>query len=150
MSKINDILERARQRAREHGLDYAGAVTPDEAFELLQHNQAARLIDVRSAAEWQFVGTVPGAANIEFKTYPGMAPNPHFLAQLTQQVDKECLALFLCRTGARSDAAASMAARAGYTEAFNILEGFEGDKNMHGHRGALNGWKGHKLPWTQG
>ncbi|CUA81549.1 thiosulfate sulfurtransferase [Gulbenkiania indica] len=150
MSQISEILERARQRREAQDLPYAGAVTPREAFALMQGLPHATLVDVRSAAEWQFVGTVPDAVRIEYKTFPGMQPNPHFATQLTQQVDRERVVLFLCRTGARSDEAARVAASLGFTEAYNVLDGFEGQKDAEGHRGRQDGWKASGLPWTQG
>ncbi len=78
-----------------------------------------------------------------------MKPNPHFLAQLEQQVEKEVLVLFICRSGARSSSAAILATQAGYADCYNVLEGFEGDKNTDQHRNALNGWRIAKLPWIQ-
>ena len=150
MSTVSNILEKARQRASESALAYSGAVTPDEAWALLQGVPGTKIVDVRTHAEWQFVGTVPNALLIEWKRYPEMAPNPEFLTQLKTQVDPQNVVLFLCRSGARSHDAAVLAAKHGYTEAYNILEGFEGDKDEHQHRGQKNGWKGHKLPWTQG
>ena len=80
-------------------------------------------------------------------SYPGNRANPHFLAQLKQQVDPEALVLFLCRSGARSHNAAALAAQAGYSECYNVLEGFEGDKDANGQRGKLGGWRHAGLPW---
>lgn len=150
MSEANDILLRAKSRGAQLGLPYAGALQPDEAHALLQHNPYIKLVDVRSAAEWALVGRVPGAIEIEFKTWPGMQPNPNFLAQLKAQVDPESVVLFLCRTGARSHDAAAQAQQAGYSASYNVLEGFEGDKDGNGHRGNVSGWKARKLPWMQG
>ncbi|MBV1774308.1 rhodanese-like domain-containing protein [Burkholderiaceae bacterium DAT-1] len=149
MSQLNDILQHARERATQSALPYSGAVTPEEAHALLTGLGAVRLVDVRSAAEWQFVGGPEQAVRIEWKSWPGMVPNPNFLEQLQHQVDKESVLLFLCRTGARSHDAAAAAAAHGFTECYNILEGFEGDKNADGQRGAVNGWQGRKLPWSQ-
>ncbi|MDK2122659.1 rhodanese-like domain-containing protein [Parachitinimonas caeni] len=149
MSQINQTLLAARQRAAAQNLPYSGALTPQEAHQLLQGLPAARLVDVRSAAEWQFVGQVPEALRIEWKTYPGMLPNPHFIEQLKQQADPEAVLLFLCRTGGRSHEAAAAAAASGYSECYNVLEGFEGDRDAEGHRGTVNGWKAHQLPWQQ-
>lgn len=150
MSKINDILRHAGERGGDMGLPYAGALTPDEAYELLQGIPQAVLVDVRSQAEWQFVGVVPEALRIELRSFPGMVPNPNFANQLQQQVDKEKLVLFMCRSGARSDEAARLATAVGYATVYNVLEGFEGDKDAEQHRGRLNGWKGRGLPWVQG
>jgi len=150
MSHTNDILLAAKQRAEQLQLPYSGAVTPEEAAHLLQNLPSAKLVDVRSNAEWNFVGVIPGAVNIEWKTFPGMIENPNFLAQLKHQVDPESLVLFICRTGARSDQAARVAAANGFSDCFNVLEGFEGDKDANGHRGKISGWKAKNLPWVQG
>lgn len=150
MSHTNDILQRARERAQTQHLPYSGALTPDEAHLLMAALPVAKLVDVRTAAEWQFVGTPPNAVTIEWKSWPGMVPNPNFLEQLKHQVDHEDVLLFLCRTGGRSHEAASLAAAHGFAECYNVLEGFEGDKNAAGQRGASNGWKGRGLPWSQG
>lgn len=150
MSQINNILMAAKQRAESLQLPYSGALLPEEAFTLLQNVPSAKLVDVRSNAEWNFVGVIPGAVNVEWKTFPGMIDNPHFLEQLKHQVDAESLVMFICRTGARSDQAARTAAANGFSDCFNVLEGFEGDKDGHGHRGKVNGWKARNLPWAQG
>lgn len=150
MSQFNEILENARGRAVSKGLSYAGEVTPTEAWALVQSIPNAKIVDVRTHAEWQWVGVVPGAELIEWKSYPGMVSNPHFLTQLKTAVDSEAVVLFLCRSGARSHDAAALAAEHGYTAAMNILEGFEGDKDAAGHRGSKNGWQAAGLPWTQG
>ncbi|MGQ5521713.1 rhodanese-like domain-containing protein [Chitinimonas sp. PSY-7] len=150
MSQQNEILQRAHERAEQLGLPYSGALMPDEAHALLASMPAARLIDVRTHAEWQFVGTPENAIKIEWKCWPGMTPNPNFLEQLKHQVDKEQALFFLCRTGARSHDAATMAASHGFSECYNVLEGFEGEHNPAGQRGQVNGWKGRGLPWSQG
>jgi rhodanese-related sulfurtransferase len=149
MGKITAILEQAQQRGKENNLPYSGAMPPKDAYQLMLSAPGAKLVDVRSKAELDFVGRVPGAIEIEWATYPGMKPNPNFLAALEQQVDKEALVVFLCRTGARSHNAAATAANAGYTESYNILEGFEGDKDAKNHRNASNGWRAAGLPWEQ-
>ncbi|WP_255991492.1 rhodanese-like domain-containing protein [Chitinolyticbacter albus] len=150
MTAVNDILLRARERAAQLGLPYSGAVTPAEAHALTQALPNARIVDVRTAAEWQFVGVVPGAELIEWKRFPDMALNPDFLGQLQTRIDRQSVVLFLCRSGARSHDAAILAASHGYAEAYNILEGFEGDKDGAQHRNTVNGWKAADLPWVQG
>ena len=147
---VESILATARSRGSELGLSYSGALTPPEAWVVRQSLPQAVIVDVRSAAEWQFVGVVPEAVRIELRTYPGMVPNAAFVEQLQQQVGKDKALLFLCRSGARSDEAARLAAEAGYAEVYNILEGFEGDRDAEQHRGCVNGWKAHGLPWIQG
>lgn len=149
MGHINNILMAAKQRAESLQLPYSGALLPEEAFTLLQNIPAAKLVDVRSNAEWNFVGVIPGAVNVEWKSFPGMIANPNFLDQLKHQVDPESLVMFICRTGARSDQAARAAAANGFSDCFNILEGFEGEKDERGHRGQATGWKAKQLPWTQ-
>lgn len=149
MGQITATLEKAQQRGKESGLPYSGALLPEEANLLLKSAPGAKLVDVRSKAECDWVGRIPGAIEIEWATYPGMQPNPHFLASLQQQVDKEALVMFICRSGARSHQAAMVAAQAGYSESYNVLEGFEGDRDNNGHRNVQNGWKVANLPWQQ-
>ena len=149
MGKITAILQSAQQRAQDAGLPYEGALLPDEAYEILQSAPGARLVDVRTRAEIDWVGKVPGAVEIEWATYPGMQRNPNFMAQLEQQVDKESLVLFLCRSAQRSHFAAILATQAGYNDCYNILEGFEGDKNAAEQRCTINGWCVVGLPWKQ-
>jgi rhodanese-related sulfurtransferase len=149
MGRLTEILDNAQQRARTLGVPYNGAITPAEAHELLSLAPGAKLVDVRTRAEWDWVGRVPGSVEIEWQTYPGGQPNPDFLAALTQQVDPESLVMFLCRSGGRSHGAAMAAKAEGYTEVYNILEGFEGDKDTSGHRNAVGGWRLAGLPWVQ-
>ena len=149
MGKLNDLLGLARQRAQDMGLPYAGALTPAEAHEIWRSAPGAKLVDVRTRAEWDWVGRVPGAVEIEWLSYPGNQPNPHFLAQLRREVDPESLVMFMCRSGGRSDKAARAAAEAGYPECYNVLEGFEGDRDANEHRNRIGGWRHAGLPWRQ-
>lgn len=149
MGKISTILELAQGRAKQNNLPYSGGLLPAEAHQILQLAPGAKLVDVRSKAELDFVGRVRGAIEIEWATYPGMKPNPNFLASLEQQVDKEALVIFLCRSGVRSNSAAVVAEQAGYNEVYNVLEGFEGDRDANKHRNAVGGWRVAKLPWEQ-
>jgi rhodanese-related sulfurtransferase len=149
MTSITDILEAARERAEELGVPYSGALTPQEANEVLQHAPGAKLVDIRTRAELDWVGRIPGAVEVEWQTYPGSHPNPDFLEQLERQVDPESLIMFICRSGGRSHAAATAAARAGFTACYNVLEGFEGDKDAQGHRNSVGGWRHAGLPWSQ-
>jgi len=149
MGVLNEILGRAQSRASEKNLLYAGSLTPSEAQLVLELVPTARLVDVRTQAELELVGKVPGAEHIEWAFYPGMKPNPDFLAQLTMRVDRESLVMFLCRTGGRSHQAATVAAQAGFSESYNILEGFEGDPDEQAQRGKLGGWRCLGLPWRQ-
>lgn len=149
MGTLNDILSAAQQRAHENGLPYAGCLKPSEAQQLRDDVQTARLIDVRTRPELELVGRIPGAMHIEWAFYPDMQPNPDFLAQLSQQVDREALVMFICRTGGRSHNAAAVATQVGYTNCYNVLEGFEGATDAAtGQRGKINGWKMAGLPWV--
>ena len=147
MSDPKAIKQAAAERAKKQGLPYAGAVTPAEAHELMQ--AGAKLVDVRTKPELQYVGKVPGSLAVEWQTWPGGKPNPEFLGELAASAGKDDTVMFLCRSGVRSHAAAEAATRAGYKEAYNILEGFEGDKDSIGHRNTVGGWRKAGLPWTQ-
>jgi rhodanese-related sulfurtransferase len=149
MGQISKILETARQRGKTKHLPYSGELLPDEAYQLMQSAPGAKLLDVRTKAECDWVGRVPGAIEIEWVTYPGMNKNPNFQTSLEQQIDKEALLMIICRSGIRSHHAASVAAQAGYTEVYSVIEGFEGDKDVEEHRNILNGWRAARLPWTQ-
>ena len=148
MTNITQILQSARQRAEQNHLPYSGALTPQEAYEVLQKTPHAKLVDVRTTAELELVGKIPGATHIEWAFYPGMVANPDFAAHLEMQVDKEALVIFICRTGGRSHNAAATAAKLGFTEAYNMLEGFEGEANELKQRTLINGWKHAGLPWN--
>jgi rhodanese-related sulfurtransferase len=149
--KLEAVLDTAHQRALDLGLPYFGASTPTETQALLSALPEARLIDVRTRPEWEYVGRVPGSTLIEWNTYPEGTRNPAFLDALRAAVpNRDSPVLFLCRSGHRSDSAARAAAAAGYTKAFNVLEGFEGNKDSEGHRGNLGGWRKARLPWVQG
>ena len=129
-------------------LGYVGALLPAEA-QILRETTSAIIVDVRSKAELDFVGRITGSVEIELKTYPGMKPNPDFVSQLTAVVPLATTVMFICRSGARSHEAASAAAAAGYRSAFNVLEGFEGDRDPAGHRNTVGGWRAAHLPWSQ-
>ena len=149
MGQIASILELARRRGAEKSLSYTGEVTPHEAWTLLQSAPGAVLVDVRTHAEWTWVGRVPNAIEIEWMHWPERTPNTNFLKQLTTQVDKEALVLFLCRSAQRSHLAAALAVENGYTQCYNILEGFEGDRDANQQRGSVGGWRKAGLPWYQ-
>ena len=149
MGKVDEILKAAKERAKEMNLTYQGALLPKEAYLLMTETPNAKLVDVRSRAEWDWVGRVPGSVDIELLAYPGSQPNPNFLNQLKQQVNPDALVLFICRSGHRSHTAAVMATQAGYSSCFNVLEGFEGDKDGAQHRNTMGGWRKAGLPWIQ-
>ena len=144
---MDDIKKLARERGQKLKLPYAGALLPAEAHALMQ--AGAKLVDVRTDAELHFVGSVPGAEAIEWNTYPEGQRNPAFLEQLAEAARKEEPVMFLCRSGVRSHHAAIAATEAGWSEAYNILEGFEGDKDAAGHRNVAGGWRKAGLPWMQ-
>lgn len=150
MGKLTDLLQLAQERGQAMGLPYAGALTPAEAAKVLELAPGAKLVDVRTRAELDWVGRIPDAVEIEWNQYPGGTSNPNFLAQLKRQLDPEALVLFLCRSGARSDQAARAATEAGYNGCYNILEGFEGDKDANQQRNKVGGWRHAGLPWFQG
>ena len=134
---------------------YAGDVAPKTAWKILSEHAGAILIDVRTRAEWNFVGT-PDLASVgkkpallEWQVFPSMQPNPDFVAALAGGVaDKDAPLLFLCRSGARSAAAKVMTA-AGYTTCLNVSDGFEGPLDGEAKRGSSGGWKASGLPWRQ-
>jgi len=146
-----EILAAARARGNDSQLPYAGALTPEEAHALLRHDPNAKLVDVRTNAERDWVGRVdiPAAQHlaVQWNTYPGGAPNPDFLSQLSQAASKEDVLLFLCRSGVRSRHSAKLATEHGYVNCYDILEGFEGDKDAAGHRKTVGGWCHAGLPW---
>lgn len=144
---MEDVKRTAAERGRKMGLNYAGALLPSEAHKMMQ--AGAKLVDVRTKPELLYVGKVPGAVAIEWQTYPGSRENPEFLAELAAVVPKDTPVMFLCRSGVRSNAAAEAATRAGWKEAYNILEGFEGDKDAEQHRNSVGGWRKAGLPWVQ-
>jgi len=150
MGKLSELLALAQNRARGLERPYQGELTPKEAYELLQLAPGATLVDVRTRAEWDWVGRIPGAVEIEWNLYPGNARNPHFIAELKRRVDAEALVMFICRSGVRSIGSAAAAVEAGYSNCYNVLEGFEGDKDFNGHRNTIGGWRRAGLPWQQG
>lgn len=151
MSQSHDIAaikQAAAERARQMKLPYAGAVSPAEAHALMQ--AGAKLVDVRTRPELLYVGRVPGSLAVEWQTYPGNQQNPEFLQQLAQVAKPEDTLMFLCRSGVRSHYSAIAATQAGWRESYNVLEGFEGDKDTGQHRNTVGGWRKAGLPWVQG
>lgn len=147
---VDPILAAAADRARQMGLPYSGALLPQEACQLWKSMPGAQLVDVRTRAEWDWVGRIPGAIEIELLSYPGNRPNPAFVEELQQKVGMETPVLFICRSGGRSHNAAMLALQAGYADCYNVLQGFEGDRDAEGHRSTVGGWRAAGLPWTQG
>lgn len=151
MGTISELLSVAHERSRVNSWPFAGALLPQEAHQLLRLAPGARLIDVRSRAELEFNGAIPGALHVELLFWPDWVPNPHFLPQLAQTTDPEALLLFICRTSLRSHRAATACTEAGRNNCYSVLEGFEGELNKaSGHRNEVSGWKHRGLPWIQG
>lgn len=135
-------------------MSYAGDITPQQAWELLQENPDAVLVDVRTDAEWKYVG-VPETSSIgrrtvfvEWVRYPDGAPNGSFVDELAKAGIGSGPVIFLCRSGQRSIGAAEAATAAGLAPAYNVLEGFEGALDADKHRG-VQGWRAVGLPWRQ-
>jgi rhodanese-related sulfurtransferase len=135
---------------------YAGDLTPREAFELVAQQPDGVLVDVRTRAEWRYVG-VPDLSSagrpvvlVEWQTFPDGRVNAGFVADLAAAgVSPDAPVAFICRSGVRSVAAATAATTAGFASAYNVLEGFEGPLDAEGHRGRAAGWKAAGLPWRQ-
>lgn len=136
---------------------YAGDISPAEAWARLKADPKAQLVDVRTTAEWNFVG-LPDLSSlgrqvhcIEWQSFPSGARNAGFVVEAGQVLaDPKAPVMMLCRSGARSRAAAIALTEAGFAQVFNIAGGFEGDADHEGHRGNTNGWKAEELPWRQG
>ncbi|MDN5791282.1 MAG: rhodanese-like domain-containing protein [Micrococcales bacterium] len=137
-------------------MSHVGEVSPTDAWNALTHDPRAVLVDVRTRAEWSYVGipdltqTGKDLVLIEWQTYPDGTVNPHFTDQLAAAgIEHDQPVYFLCRSGARSRWAAEAAIRAGWDEAYNVVEGFEGPPDAARHR-VVSGWKTAGLPWVQG
>lgn len=131
-------------------------VDPLQAQEILQQNPYARLFDVRSKVEFDYVGHPLGAIHVPWKEFPQWQENTKFVESVTQALTNDGAAdndrplLMICRSGARSLQAGERLMEHGYTDVYNVEEGFEGDKDDHQHRGNINGWRFHGLAWEQG
>ena len=131
-------------------------VPPAQVWEALKSDPKAQLVDVRTDAEWTFVG-LPDlspagkqAVLIQWQVFPDMQVNADFADQLKQaRFTPDQHLYFICRSGQRSQAAAQEAQAAGFPHAHNVAEGFEGPPNGSGHRGTVAGWKARNLPWRQ-
>ncbi|CAM2144717.1 creatinine amidohydrolase [Pararobbsia alpina] len=152
MTSLDELLAQADKRRAESALPYAGALSPAETLDLLKVAPNARLVDVRTRAELDWVGRpdIPAEqyVHIEWSRYPGAVPNAEFVDQLRAAADIDAPIVFLCRSAARSKHAAKAAAAAGFTHAYDVLEGFEGDKDGEGHRKSVSGWCFRGLPWV--
>lgn len=139
--------------------NYAGDISAEEAWRVLSENPDAVLVDVRTRAEWSYVGLADLAPLgkepllAEWQSFPAMNVNPDFAVQVAQALgdaSRDAPILFLCRSGARSKAAAIAMTAQGFARSYNIAGGFEGDLDEARHRGLRNGWKAAGLPWVQG
>nr|WP_315251723.1 rhodanese-like domain-containing protein [uncultured Duganella sp.] len=152
MSEVIDLPEQlaaVKSQAESSGLPYAGGVPPDVAWHLFSAGQAL-LVDVRTAEERKFVGHVPDSLHVAWATGTALTRNPRFARELEAKIGgKETVALLLCRSGKRSVLAAEVATKAGLTNVFNVLEGFEGEIDAGQQRGKADGWRFHGLPWVQ-
>ena len=136
---------------------YAGDVEPKQAWEMLAKEPSAVLVDVRTDAEWGFVG-VPDLSElgkdlvrVPWQRFPSMAMNADFASQVAANgVEQSSTLFFLCRSGQRSHAAAIAMTAAGYGPCYNVADGFEGPPDAERHRGTVAGWKFDGLPWRQG
>ncbi len=155
-SALCQLVDKAVGR-KQPGAKYAGEVSPQEAFDYAKLNRSV-IVDVRTAAEWQFVGlpdlnnTPSQLVTISWKLYPSFAQNSKFISELMAEpaIRKDTPLFFICRSGGRSlDAAMAMTSE-GYQYCFNITGGFEGEANMMNHRSTKQGWKHDNLPWVQG
>ena len=145
---LHGDLEAARSSARAAGLPYAGSLTPQQAWALHQADEIS-IVDVRTNEERTFVGHVPGTLHVAWATGTSLTRNPRFVRELEAKTGKSAVLVLLCRSGNRSALAAEAATKAGFTNVFNVAEGFEGELDGAGHRGVSNGWRFHGLPWRQ-
>jgi rhodanese-related sulfurtransferase len=142
------------------GSGYAGDVSPSEAWEALARDPSATLIDVRTQAEWAYVG-LPAVESlgkslvmIEWHSFPATGTAPDFAERLSglleeRGVGKDAPLYFICRSGSRSRSAAIAISKEGFSKAYNVASGFEGPLDKNGHRGTAAGWKAEGLPWVQ-
>ncbi len=145
----DQVLLQARRQALDTHLPFAGSVTPQDAWHLIQHHLAV-LVDVRTNEERKFVGYVSESVHVAWMTGTQMNKNPRFVKELEAKIkDKATVILLLCRSGKRSAAAAEAASKAGFQQVFNVQDGFEGDLNEAQQRGQQGGWRWHDLPWIQ-
>ncbi|MFD1702721.1 rhodanese-like domain-containing protein [Methylopila henanensis] len=139
---------------------YAGDVAPRDAWESLETDPAAALVDVRTSAEWSFVGVPdlsPAGKRVllqEWQRFPSMQIDPGFAEAVAETLKsagatEDTPVYFLCRSGARSQAAAAALAALGWTRAYNVVGGFEGPLDGERRRGSVAGWKADGLPWVQ-
>ncbi len=139
---------------------YLADATPRETWDVLASEPKAALVDVRTAAEWSYVGLPDLSAievpllRVEWQLFPSGAVNREFVEALSDALDtagvgRDGPLYFICRSGARSASAAAAMTEAGYARCYNVAGGFEGPRDAEGHRGTVEGWKAAGLPWVQ-
>lgn len=135
-----------------------GEISPQEAWELMQADDGATLVDVRSSMEYRYVGHPVGAVHVPWMEPPRWQPDPRFVERVSEELlakgggrgdMRELPVMMICRSGSRSADAAVLLARAGFGKVYNVLEGFEGERDESWHRSTINGWRFHSLPWRQ-
>jgi len=137
-------------------MKHVTSMSPQKAYELLQNNSNATLVDIRSSIEYLFVGHPVGAVHIAWIDDPDWAINPNFVDEITQAVGKKEAKnsldnplVLICRSGVRTLIAAKVLIESGFTQIIHINEGFEGDRDDNFHRSTLGGWRYRGLPWEQ-
>jgi rhodanese-related sulfurtransferase len=146
---LPEELAPIKAAAESSRLPYAGGVPPAVAWALFSSGRAL-LVDVRTGEERKFVGHVAGSGHVAWATGTALTRNPRFVRELESKIGgKDAIALLLCRSGKRSVLAAEAATKAGFTNVFNVLEGFEGEIDAQQQRGKADGWRFHQLPWVQ-
>ncbi len=125
-----------------------GQATPEEAYRLSQDENTV-FIDIRSEIEHFFIGNPPGVINIPWQDAPDFELNPNFLEEVSRTAHKDQPVLLICRSGHRSIDAGNFLLENGFQRVYNVLEGFEGDRDEHHHRSSVNGWRFRGLPWVQ-
>ncbi len=120
-----------------------------EAWTFLQEHPEAKLVDIRSSMEYLFIGHPIGCIHIAWMEEPDWDINPDFEAQIKTQQTDNCPIVLICRSGNRSEKAGIQLINAGFTNIYHVTDGFEGDRDSQNHRGTLNGWRFHGLPWEQ-
>jgi len=146
---LPEELASIKAAAEASGLPFAGGVAPATAWELFSSGRAL-LVDVRTGEERKFVGHVPDTLHVAWATGTALTRNPRFVRELESKIGgKDVVALLLCRSGKRSALAAEAATKAGFSNIFNVLEGFEGEIDARQQRGTADGWRFRGLPWVQ-
>ncbi len=139
-------------------MDKVVSIIAPEAWQLLQDNPRAVLVDVRSDMEYLFVGHPVGAVHIPWIDYPDWQVNPNFITEVRKtvlggvchgSVNEGAPIVLICRSGKRSLEAGNLLLEQGFTEIYNVMDGFEGELDKDHHRGTLGGWRFHNLPWQQ-